>query len=1244
MNWNITNWKIYLHSICFLCIISSFSWEKIPLKLDEVDVKVRLVQKLEKVVQQQYLAAISASVGVTPINVETSLAADDKQQASTFAGEENVSDDFSADNYTSGTGNWASDWIEVKNGGSASDPDGDDAGFIQIVSGRLRFAGISGADPYIFRTVDLSDATTATFTFTLASSGNLEESGDTDEFQVQVSTNGSTWSTLETFQGDGDNGNKSYNISGFASATTSIRFGATAFVTGTDEFYFIDDVAITATYPTVGITAGNLTCSAGTTEISGTVFEDFNYNGIYDNGEHLGVKGMPVTATDSLNNSFSAVTDATGAYTIAGLSANRTYRIEFIFPDSLAWAKPTFFNGDNGTTVQFLQAGNCANLGVASPQDYCQENPDVALACYLNGSGAGRSDEGFITFKYNNSGIPAKHGGTAPNPAIIASIDQLGSAWGAAYDAKVGNLYVGAFLKRHVGFSEDAGSIFVFDKNPSPTFNGHFTLVGTTANNTGQLIDLGTINRSNVTGSIAAGAAGDFQLSNDPTEPNRDLDAFGKMGKMSFGDLEMDDAGFLWVVKLTDRKESLLKIDISNGVPTDGSSLGGSLVEEYFLSDFNELPTCTNGKFRPWAITFEKGVGYLGGICSGENGGTISDVEAFVFSFDPTQITSGFQQILNFDLDYVREPNISVRSVTNQFGAFTRSGDWSPWIDNWNDLDNTFYNWSIDGPHPQPILSNIEFANNGDMVIGLMDRFSQQGGGENFVAISGSNDLFTAVATGDILHFCKISTGYTLEGSAGCADADPGNLYEHSSGADGVNNSGEYYFQDDFFKLIDDPGGNDIEVAHYEISLGPIAISKAQQEVISVVFDPINGADGGDFGQNGIQWYNLANGAESDEYLIVDDVNGGFGKASGLGDMEFFCEPAPIEIGNYVWIDINNDGIQDAGESGIADIRVELYDNAGNLLAFDTTDAQGQYYFSGAGLGFDRATWLTSNDTLQPNTGYYVVVGNGQYNTTDAYLPVNGENYELTIDSTSSPTNRYEKDSDGTISSTTPNNAFNNLPATFLMTGDAGAVDHSFDFGFKNIEYDFGDLPDLANGTTGTNDYETTASNGGPSHRLVEGLFLGAIVDAEADGFPNALAQGDDTDGQDDEDGVTIAPTLNVVKGGTIRLPLSMTNTTGNPAYLEAWIDWNGDGDFDDANEMVSDVDIGNGTFNTFLEINIPDNAVADSLLGFRVRFSNTNNMTPYGQILSGEIEDYLIGIECPSIICIPANIEINRE
>ena len=50
-------------------------------------------------------------------------------------------------------------------------------------------------------------------------------------------------------------------------------------------------------------------------------------------------------------------------------------------------------------------------------------------------------------------------------------------------------------------------------------------------------------------------------------------------------------------------------------------------------------------------------------------------------------------------------------------------------------------------------------------------------------------------------------------------------------------------------------------------------------------------------------------------------------------------------IGDFVWNDLNMDGIQDANEPGVPGIIVYLYDSAGVLVATDTTDANGFYSF-----------------------------------------------------------------------------------------------------------------------------------------------------------------------------------------------------------------------------------------------------------------------------------------------------------
>jgi hypothetical protein len=75
-----------------------------------------------------------------------------------------------------------------------------------------------------------------------------------------------------------------------------------------------------------------------------------------------------------------------------------------------------------------------------------------------------------------------------------------------------------------------------------------------------------------------------------------------------------------------------------------------------------------------------------------------------------------------------------------------------------------------------------------------------------------------------------------------------------------------------------------------------------------------------------------ANGGATDEYS---------------GNMTIGCG----RIGDFVWHDLDCDGVQDAGEPGIEGVRLELRNGAGNLLAVTTTDATGFYEFTGLFAG-----------------------------------------------------------------------------------------------------------------------------------------------------------------------------------------------------------------------------------------------------------------------------------------------------
>ncbi|HHB79115.1 MAG TPA: tandem-95 repeat protein, partial [Saprospiraceae bacterium] len=102
--------------------------------------------------------------------------------------------------------------------------------------------------------------------------------------------------------------------------------------------------------------------------------------------------------------------------------------------------------------------------------------------------------------------------------------------------------------------------------------------------------------------------------------------------------------------------------------------------------------------------------------------------------------------------------------------------------------------------------------------------------------------------------------------------------------------------------------------------------------------------------------------------------------------------PTGASIGNYVWQDLNQDGIQDAGEPGIASVKVYLKDNTGTIIDSTLTDGSGMYAFTGLAPGDYTVQFV------QP-TGYGAVIqGAGGDDTVDSDgNPATGETATITL-------------------------------------------------------------------------------------------------------------------------------------------------------------------------------------------------------------------------------------------------------
>jgi hypothetical protein len=163
---------------------------------------------------------------------------------------------------------------------------------------------------------------------------------------------------------------------------------------------------------------------------------------------------------------------------------------------------------------------------------------------------------------------------------------------------------------------------------------------------------------------------------------------------------------------------------------------------------------------------------------------------------------------------------------------------------------------------------------------------------------------------------------------------------------------------------------------------------------------------------------------------------------------------------------------------------------------------------------------------------------------------------------------------------------------------------------------DFGDA---------NNSYWTTMAVNGPNHLMADsnhsvGPRLGANIDAEADGKPSANCLLDDTTGApDDEDGITNLTVFGPVGNVTV----TVSQAAG---LLNAWVDFNNNGNFADVNEQIftnTAVDIGANNLN----FAVPAGAVKGVNLVSRWRVTSTSESLPagryYGLANSGEVEDY---------------------
>jgi len=828
-------------------------------------------------------------------------------------------------------------------------------------------------------------------------------------------------------------------------------------------------------------------------DINGVVFRDLPVNGttankygVKDTNE-FGVAGVTVTGIDSSGATATTQSAQDGSYTLTGLSGK--VRVEF--SNWASYLKESPSNTVNNSSVRFVNDGDSnIDFGLHNPIDY---NPGLDKTVFAvstqrpwaSATQKSNKNYGLISLPYNATGQ------ANPAPSQDVSFDKIGTVWGAAYQRSSGLLYEAAFLKRHSGLGElvrpnvgtgeqdvPVDGIYRVEYNGTigGAYIGGFTLNGVTpANGDAGVINTGTVRREIMSGAIGTARPNALTTS---TQNNRsyDVDAFAKVGKVGFGDADIDETDkALWVVNLN--QKSLIKIDISNPdtLPTNGS-IDGSLISHYNI-DFSSLGTC-NGEFRPWALAFYNKKGYVGVICDSTGDTTNNSVHAYILSFNPNNPTGTFEEVKDFPLTYTRES--SQYSPSYGTCALGSQSNWNRWANSWSELGGALgknaknsddKTYGAERACPQPILSDITFdSNNGDIILGFIDRFAQQLDRVNYPAdTSIGKKYFSVDSAGDTLHLCKTDNGYLLEGESGCNISHDNNSQKlkdeptnRAKSNDGPGGVGEFYYKD--YSAEYDNGK---KAHHIENNLGSVISLAGSSQVIVTAYDAIIGT----FNQ-GFLWYNTNSvdsnqGNRVNQYQIsqegANDLNT---KGSGLGDIEFIVPPAPTEVGNRVWKDDNADGIQDANEVGISGVKVDLI-CGGNQVAEVTTDANGYYIFSNDPNGSDTDSQKYNIKELKADSDNCVITipnatGASQQSSLTKLKPT------LVKSGTDSTI-----DSDGVL-----NGDSDDIQIQKTDIPSIGANNHSLDFGFKQADTCIGDFVWIDKNVNGLQDSDEVGVSG----------------------------------------------------------------------------------------------------------------------------------------------------------------------
>ncbi|CAA6821674.1 MAG: Unknown protein [uncultured Sulfurovum sp.] len=262
----------------------------------------------------------------------------------------------------------------------------------------------------------------------------------------------------------------------------------------------------------------------------------------------------------------------------------------------------------------------------------------------------------------------------------------------------------------------------------------------------------------------------------------------------------------------------------------------------------------------------------------------------------------------------------------------------------------------------------------------------------------------------------------------------------------------------------------------------------------------------------------------------------------------------------------------------------------------------------------DFSFYKNVNDAIADNTFLYGVDSNGKLTKIDVR--------DGTVTQIGSDHNGYQFDS-----------SFSDKNGRFFANDSKGNGFFEFNVatGDKNLVSNsqsatFNDGANCVNAALVFNDYgDAPATYGTAKHNIANDIFMGDNIDHDVYTFNTTNADGDDLDGVDDEDGVTLADGSDL--NGTYLALNSIHNLNvkvSKTGYLNVWIDYNIDGDFEDVGEKIVTAMALTAGIHT-ISINVPNGLTSNTDTYLRFRYSSTANLTATQDANDGEVEDYMV-------------------